>query len=327
MPHPTRRAVVTSLLAAPALLRAGLASAQAKWPSQAIHMMVPYGPGGAADTVCRTVFARVSEIIGQPIVIENRTGGNTVVAASATLQAATDGYTFMVNSSQVIVNPVLLTDVPFDFRTAFVPITKLSSYPQVLAVRSDFPAQTIAEYIDYAKKHPKDVTCGTPPAAGMGHMACALFQQLQVIELEHVPYRIATEAVRDVSGGTLDSIFMTISTTQPALQANRVRVLGVTSAKRSPALPNAPTFAESGMPGFDMDDWNGLFAAKGVPNEILVKMQAVIAEASRDPAVVARLAPLGTQLIGDTTAQFEVFLRQQTEVLTKLIKDANIKLG
>jgi tripartite-type tricarboxylate transporter receptor subunit TctC len=325
--HLNRRTVLTGLLAAPAILRVSQASAQAKWPAQPIHMLVPYGPGGAADTVCRTVFTRVSEILGQPFVIENRTGGNTVVAASATLQAPPDGYTVMVNSSQVIVNPILMTDVPFDFRTAFVPITKLSSYPQVLAVRTDFPAQTLADYVEYARQHPGDVTCGTPPSAGMGHMACAQFQRLKDIKLEHVPYRIATEAARDVAGGTLDSVFLTVSTIQPPLQSGKVRILAVTSARRVPTLPDKPTFAENGMPGFDMDDWNGLFAAKGVPDDILAKMQAAIAEACKDPAVVARLTPLGTQLVGSTTAQFEAFLKEQTEVLSEVIRQANIKLG
>lgn len=322
----SRRDVLKAALAAPLLLRAGATHSQEAWPNRPVHIIVPYGAGGAADTVCRVVFAKASEQLKQSFVIENRTGGNTVVGSSAALQAPKDGYTFLINSSQVIVNPVLMKDLPFDFRTSFVPVTRMAAYPQVVAVRKDFPAATIEEYLAHAKANPGKVTFGTPPAAGMGHMAGALIQNRTGVRLVHAPYRLATEAVRDVSGGHLDSVILTTSTIQPALQGNTVRVLAITSAKRSPALPDVPTLAERVLPGFDMDDWTGVFAATGVPPPIIQQMQSAVAQASRDPAVVARLSPLGTNILGDSTDAFASFLDAQRDVLTRLIADANIKL-
>jgi tripartite-type tricarboxylate transporter receptor subunit TctC len=322
----SRRDVLKGALAAPFVLQAGAARSQDTWPNRPVHIMLPFGAGGAADTVCRVVFAKASEQLKQSIVIENRTGGNTVVASSAALQAPKDGYTFLVNAAQFLINPVLMKDLPFDFRTSFVPVTRLAAFPQVVAVRKDFPAATIEEYLAHAKANPGKVTFGTPPAAGMAHMAGALIQNRTGTRLVHAPYRLATEAVRDLSGGHLDSVILTTSTIQPALQSNTARILAITSAKRTPILPDVPTLGERIIPGFDMDDWVGLFAVTGVPAPIIQQMQKAVAEASKDPAVVARLAPLGTNILGDSTESFAKFLDEQREVLTRLIAEANIKL-
>lgn len=326
MLHKSRRDVLKTALAAPLVIRTSALQSQETWPNRTVHIMVPFGAGGAADTVCRVVFAKVSEQLKQSVVIENRTGGNTVVASSAALQAPKDGYTFLINAAQFLINPVLMKDLPFDFRASFGPVTRMAAFPQVVAVRKDFPAATIEDYIAYAKANPGKVSYGTPPAAGMAHMAGALIQNRTGIRLVHAPYRLATEAVRDLSGGNLDMVILTTSTIQPALQGNTARVLAITSAKRTPALPDVPTLAERVLPGFDMDDWTGLFAATGVPEPIMQQMQNAVAQASKDPAVIARLAPLGTNILGDPTESFAKFLDEQRDVLTRLIADANIKL-
>ncbi len=322
-----RRALTLGLTAPFALSPLGTnAMAQVAWPSKPVHIVLPFGAGGAADTVCRIIFAKVADNLKQSFVIENKTGGNTMVASSAALQMPKDGYAFLVNAAQFLINPVLMKDLPFDFETTFVPVTRIAAFPQVVAVRADFPAKDLAEYITYAKANPGKISFGTPPAAGMAHMAGAYIQNKLGIKLNHAPYRLATEAVRDVGGGQIDMVILTTSTIQPALQANKVRILAVTSAKRSPILPDVPTLAETVLPGFDMDDWIGLFAAKDVPAPIIQQMQAAIAAAAVDPAVIERLKPLGTMIIANPTADFTKFLTEQRAVLTALIRETGIKL-
>jgi tripartite-type tricarboxylate transporter receptor subunit TctC len=327
MPTLDRRTLLRLALAAPALAGLRPAAAQQRaWPSRQITIVVPYGPGGAADTVCRAVFARVSEIVGVPIVVDNRTGGNTVIGSQHAVQQPHDGYTFLVNSSQLLVNPVLMTNLPLDFRTAFLPVTRLARFPQVLAVRRDFPANNLQEFIAYARQRPGAVNYGTPPGAGMGQMAGELLQARAGIRIQHVAYRLATDAAREVASGTLDAVILTTSTIAPHLQAGRVRILGVGSAERSPFLPEVPTFAEQGLTGFSMDDWSGLFAPGGVPQPIVARMQALVAEAARDAGVVQRLSALGSVLVADDPAQFGSWLAEQRALLEQLIQDANITL-
>lgn len=322
----SRRRALQLSLGAPALLGPRAAYSQGAWPTKQVHIVLPFGAGGAADTVCRVVFAKVAEKLKQPFVIENKTGGNTMVASSAAQQMPKDGYSFLVNSSQYLINPVLMKNMPFDFAATFGPVTRLAAFPQVVAVRSDFPAKDIGEFIAYAKANPGKVSFGTPPAAGMAHMAGAHIQNKLGIKLNHAPYRLATEAVRDVAGGQIDVVILTTSTIQPALQSNKARILAVTSAKRVLTMPDVPTLTETALPGFDMDDWVGLFAQTGVPADIIKQMQAAVADASREPDVIARLAPLGTNVLAEPTEIFAKFLNDQRLLLTQLIKDTGITL-
>lgn len=321
----TRRDALNAGLAA-SLLPLAPASAQTAWPSKQVNVLVPFGAGGAADTVCRVLFAKLSERFKQPFVIENKTGGNTMVASSAALQLPKDGFSFLVNSSQFLINPVLIKNLPFDFATAFQPVARLAAFPQVVAVRKDFPAKTMEDLVAYAKANPGKIGFGTPPAAGMAHMAGAYIQNKLGIKLNHAPYRLATEAVRDVGGGNIDMVILTTSTIQPALQQNSVRILAVTSSKRVASLPDVPTLAESILPGFEMDDWVGIFAQSGVPADIITQLRAALAQASSEKDVVDRLAPLGTVLRPEPAEAFGRFLDDQKRVLTALIKDAGITL-
>jgi tripartite-type tricarboxylate transporter receptor subunit TctC len=326
MKKTTRRQALKIGLAAPFVLQTGATWAQQPWPSRPIHLIVPFGAGGAVDTVCRLLGAKISEKLKQNIIIENKTGGNTMVASSAALQMPKDGYAFLVTAAQYLINPILMTNLPLDFATDFTPVVRIAAFPQVIAVRSDFPAQTIAEYISHAKANPGKVSYGTPPAAGMAHMAGALIQSKTGIKLNHAPYRLATEAVRDVAGGNIDSVLLTTSTIQPALQSQKARVLAVTSAERVSILPDAPTISETIIPGFQMDDWFGMFAETGVPDSIQQRMQDVVIEVSKDPAVIERLRPLGSVVLAHPKPQFQKFLDEQRTVLAHLIMETGIKL-
>jgi tripartite-type tricarboxylate transporter receptor subunit TctC len=320
--RPSRRAVLGAALAAPAIARA-----QDAWPSRPIRWIVAFAAGGAADTAARAVGARVQEILGQPVVVENRTGGNAVVAANALLQSPADGHTFLVDAANQITNPLLLRDLAFDYRTAFAPATQIARFPQVVAVRHDFPARTIEAFVAAAKARPGTISYGTPPAAGMGHLAGEMLQRQAGIRLVHAPYRGGADAARDIAAGVVDSVVITTSSIRPPVQAGRARVLAVTSARRAASLPEVPTLAESGFPGFDMTDWNGLFAGAGAPREVVRRMAGAVAEACRDAGVRARLDPLGAELVGNPPEEFAAWIEAQRPVLAKVIREAGITLG
>jgi tripartite-type tricarboxylate transporter receptor subunit TctC len=320
-----RRGVLGLALATPFVARA--ARAQSDWPTRPIRFVVPFTAGGAGDTAARAVGQKVSEILGQNVVIENRTGGNAVVGAGAVLQAPRDGYTFFWDAANQITNPLLLRDLPFDYRTSFVPVTLAAKFPQAIAVKTDFPARTLAEFIAVAKTRPGTITCGTPPAAGTAHFALELFQQLAGIRLVHAAYRGGADAARDITGGQIDSVLITTSTVRGPVQAGKARMLAITSPQRIAAWPEVPTIAESGFPGYDMDDWNALFAATGTPQPIMEKLQGAVAQACRDPVVLERMAPLGTVLVGSTAAELTRFLDGQRAVVERLIREAGITLN
>ena len=320
----TRRGVIAGGLAAPFLAREGYA--QSDWPKGPVRWVVAFAAGGAADTVARNIAVRASEILNQQVIIENRTGGNAVVAANVVLQAPRDGQTFLIDAANQLTNPHLIKDLPFDYPATWVPVTLMSSFPQVVAVKQDFPARTIQEYIAAAKAKPGTISYGTPPAAGMAHMAGEELQRRAGIKLIHAPYRGGAEAARDIGAGAIDSVIITTNSIRPPVAAGRARVLAVTSLKRSSAFPDVPTLAESGYPGFDLNDWNGMFAASGTPAPIVDRMQAVVAEAIKDPKVRERLDPTGADLVANSPADFKGWMTQQRELLGKLIAEANIKL-
>jgi tripartite-type tricarboxylate transporter receptor subunit TctC len=318
-----RRALLGAALAAPFL--AGSALGQ-EWPARSIRFIVSFAPGGAADTVARAYGATLSEILGQSIVIENRTGGNAMIAAQAALQSPADGYTFLVDAANQVTNPLLMKDLPFQYDRAFAPVSQLVNFPQVVAVKQRFPAKDIAEFLAYAKKNPGVVSYGTPPTAGMGHLAGELLQQRAGIRLLHSPYRGGADAARDIAAGAVDSVIITTSSIRPPAEAGQARVLAVTSARRSDAYPQAPTLAEAGLAGFEMNDWSGLFAPAGVPKPILQRMQAAIGEASHSPAVPQRLVPLGAEIVGQGPDAFAAFLDNLRNVLAQVIRTGGITL-
>jgi len=301
--------------------------AQNAWPNRAIRVIVPFSAGGAADTSARAICAAIADIVGQSFVIENRTGGNALIAAQGALQAPADGYTFLWDAANQLTNPILLKNVNFDYKTSFIPVTLAVRVPQVLAVREGFPAKTLKEFVAYAKANPKAVTCGTPPSGGMGHLAIAMFQQVAGIELTHVPYRGGADAVRDLMGGQVDCTLLTLSTALSAVKADKARILGLTSLERAASYPDIPTIAEQGYPGFDMDDWFGFFAATGTPEAAINGLQAATVQAAKSPEVNKTIDARGMVLVVNTPAQFASWLETQRTALEKLIRTANISLG
>jgi len=314
-----------ALLALPFLARPALA--QAEWPNRTIRWVVAFAAGGAADTAARSVAPAVAEELGQSVIIENRTGGNAVIAANATLGAPADGYTFLVDAANQLTNPVLMRDLPFDYRSAFVPISQFCSFPQVIAVKQDFPARSLAEFIAVAKARPGTISVGTPPAAGMGHLALAAFERAAGIRLVHAPYRGGADAARDILAGSIDAVLITSSSVRAPIQTGRARALAVTSLERIATMPDVPTVAEQGFAGYDMNDWNGLFASAGVPRPIITRMAAAVANATRAASVRARMDPAGAIMVGNSPEEFATWLDGQRRIAAEVIRDAGITLG
>lgn len=319
----TRRVAVAAALTVPFVSPVWAAD----WPNRPIRWVVAFAAGGAADTAARAIAATAQDELGQNIVIENRTGGNAVLAANALLQAPRDGYTFLVDAANQLTNPVLMRDLTFDYATAFQPVTLISTFPQVIAVKHDFPARDIAEFIAAAKQRPGTITIGTPPAAGMAHLALAALEQQAGIRLVHSPYRGGADAARDILGGVIDAVLITTSSVRPPVQAGKARILAVTSLQRVPSLPDVPTLAESGFPGFDLNDWNGLFAGAGTPREAVDKMASTLATSARAPAVRARMDPAGAIMVGNSPEEFSGWLANQRRLALELIRAAKITLG
>jgi tripartite-type tricarboxylate transporter receptor subunit TctC len=298
----TRRAALGAALVMPALAMPMVARAQDNWPNRPVRFIVAFAAGGAADTAARSIAADMQESLGQNIVIENRTGGNATIAANATLQSPRDGYTFLVDAANQLTNPVLMRDLGFDYQRDFVPVTQISSFPQVIAVKTEFPARNLAEFIAYAKANPNTVSVGTPPAAGMAHLALAAFEQQAGIRLVHAPYRGGADAARDIMSGSIDAV-------------------------RIPSLPDVPTIAESGFPGYDMNDWNGVFAATGTPVGPITRIAATAAVSARAAAVRARMDPAGAIMVGSSPEVFANWLDGQRRTAVDVVRSAGITLG
>lgn len=316
----SRRAILGATLAAPFAARA---SAQA-WPTRTIRVVVPFAAGGAADSAARTVFPRVSEILGQTIVVENRTGAGGSIGGAAVAQSAGDGYTWLFDASSHIVNPTLLRNLPFDY-TAFVPCSQVATFPQAIAVKEAFPATTLAELIAAAKARPGQLNFGTQGNATAGHLALELFQSRAGIRLTHVPYRGGADAARDLAAGNVDGVLITALSAGPIVQSGRARMLAVTVTERLANWPAIPTLHESGFPSFDMSEWVGLVAPAGTPAPVVARMHATIAAVLKEPAVRERLGQLGAVPVGSDPATFGRFLAEGRETMARLVREAGIQ--
>lgn len=320
-----KMAATAPVLAAPFILPRS-AFAQTNWPQRTISIVLPYGPAGAAGIVAQAMSTKMTESLGQPVIVLNRPGGNTVIGASALLEAPADGYTMFWGSANQITNPLTMRDLSnINYYEDFVPVSQIARFPSILAVREDFPAQTIEEFIEYARANPGVVTCGTHSTVSVPHLAMELMQKLAGIELVHVPYQGASVAVQELMGGQVDAVIVTTSTISPAVEGGQARLIAVTGAERAGIYPDVPTLAESGFPGFDLDDWAGMFYKTGVPDEIVQAASLAIGEACRDPLIAEPQAQVGTQLIGNSPEEFAAFLEHQRSTIEELVAELGLE--
>ncbi|MBR0658559.1 Bug family tripartite tricarboxylate transporter substrate binding protein [Neoroseomonas oryzicola] len=317
----TRRAA----LAAAALPLAAPALAQ-PWPGRPIRVLVPFAPGGAADSAARTVLPRMGERLSTTFVVENRTGAGGSIGGAEVARSAPDGFTLLWDASSHIVNHALLRGLTFDYATAFLPISQVCTFPQVVAVKADFPARDLAAFIAMAKARPNTINMGTQGNATAGHLGLARFAREAGIEVQHVPYRGGADAARDLAAGTLDGVFITALSARPVVESGRARFLAVASAQRLANLPDVPTLAESGLPGFDVSEWVGLFAPAGTSPDIATRLQQALAASLAEEEVRARLDRLGAIPVGSTPAAFARYVTEGRAAMTTLVREANIRI-
>ena len=302
------------------------AAADEKYPDRPIHLIDPYGAGGANDLFGRIVGARLAEALGQPVIIENRGGAGGNIGTEYVAKAKPDGYTLLIGSNgNNTINPALYPSLPFDAAHAFSAITKLATVPVVLVASPSLPAANLGEVIRLAKSQPGKLAYASPGVGSTAHLTAALLASRTGIELLHVPYKGGGAAIGGVLSGDVPLAFVVISTAQALAQAGRVRAIAVTSIARSSSMPDVPTIAESGVPGFDVASWYGLLAPAGTPPDIIARLHAETVRILKQPDVQQQFLAMGAAPVGNTSDAFDDEIRADLARWAAVVKAAGIR--
>lgn len=328
----SRRSLAAGLLAAPFLNQAtmaqGRAATGAAWaPSRPIRMLAPYPPGGGVDTTSRLLATPMGSFLGQPVVVENRAGAGGSIGAAEVARSAPDGQTIMIDALAHTVNPSLLRNLPFEYTTAFTPISQVVVLPQILVVNRNVPASTLPEFVVWAKARQGTLSYGSSGNATAAHLAAALFLNRAGLDIQHVPYRGGTPALQDLLGGALTFVFGTVSSSLQLARDGLIKPLAVSTAQRISALPDVPTVAEQGFPGYELNEWNGLYAPAGLPEGVTQRLYEAAKHALEDATVRARLDTLGALPMGTPPAEFARYVAQQRETMSQIVRDSKIEVG
>jgi tripartite-type tricarboxylate transporter receptor subunit TctC len=319
------KSLCLSVLASAALFScAAQVMAQQAFPLKSITMVVTYPPGGGADTMARLIAPKMSEVLGQTVIVENKPGASGQIGAAAVAKAPADGYTIMLDASSFAVNPGLFPKLPYDSLKAFKPIGVIALFPNVVLVNANFAPKTIAELIALASKSRDAVAFASSGNGSAQHLAGALFESAAKVEMVHVPYKGGGPALNDVIGGQVPLFFGNLASTQQHIQSGRLRALAVTSSKRSAILPNVPTLSESGISGAEIHEWNAVFVPAGTPDAVVAKLAAAFQQALDSAEVKARVAQLGGDLQKGSPEQAREFIAQQINLWGRLIKERGI---
>jgi tripartite-type tricarboxylate transporter receptor subunit TctC len=312
----------------PGLLGGAFAQGAANqpWPKRFVRLVVPFPPGGGTDAIARVVAGKLSDIWGQQMVVENRGGGGANIGMEAVARAEPDGYTMLLTSMPLAVNRYLYPSLGYDPVADLAPVSLLCDYPNIMAVPITSPAHSVTEFIANAKANPGKIAFASSGHGTSVHLSGELFKRMAGIEMLHVPYRGAGPALNDLIPGRVDVMFNNIGAVLPLIQGGKLRGLAVTTAKRSPAIPQLPPIAEAGVPGFDVSSWYGFFAPAKTPPEIVRKMHADTVAALADPTTKSRLEQLGVVVVGSTPAELAAYLKSEMEKWGPVIKEAGITL-
>ena len=304
------------------------AVAQPAWPTKPIRLVVGFAAGGNTDIVARVTAARMQEILGQPVVVENKTGLGGVIATDAVAKSPPDGYTLLMQSTGPhAIAPFLLgkQKVPYDPVADLAPVSNVAFNALALMVHPSIPAKSVREFVAHAKANPGKLNYGSSGIGATSHLSGEILKSMTGVEIVHVPFRGGNQATAALLAGEVQFMFANLSDAIPQLKAGKIQVLGVTTAKRQPQAPELPTLAESGIAGFDVAPWNGIVAPGKTPPELVNQISGVVQRIAREPAFVARMTDIGSQPIGDTPAEFRGTVQFELQRWSKLIKDAGIK--
>ncbi len=320
----SRRTALSALLAAPALRRAAAAEEDAgDFPNRPIRVIVPYSAGGQGDTIARSIQPRMSEALGQPVVIENRTGAGGTIGGGVLAASPPDGYTLMMDAASFLIVPLAVRNLTIDYETAFAPVGIVAEQAYVLAVTAGVEASDLQGLLALVRRSGQSMAYGTPGIGSIGHLAGALLASRSGLPFEHAAYRGGADVSRDLAAGTLQMGIITYNSLSPTLQSGRARALAVTSGVRR-GDTSIPTIAESGFPGFDLTSWNALFAPAGTPPAVIRKLAAAANQATSDATVRQRLAGIGSEAVELQPDAFATRLVAEREVVKNIVREAGI---
>ncbi len=309
------------------LLVPGQVAAQPAWPMRPIRIIVPTSPGGGTDIVTRALGARVGEALGQPVLVENRPGAGQVLGTEIVARSAPDGYTQLMAASAIVLNQVLAKKPPYDTLRDFTPITLAASLPNVLTVHPSLPVKSVKELVALARARPGQLNYSSAGAGTSPHMSMELLISMAKLDIAHVAYKGTGPATADLIAGHVQLSMPNTLTAAPHLRSGRLRALGVTSAKRAAGLPEVPTIAEAGLPGYEAIQWYALFAPAGTSREIVGRMHAEVARALQLPELRERLAADGAEAGGMPPEAFVAFVRNEIEKWSRVVREAKLTLN
>jgi tripartite-type tricarboxylate transporter receptor subunit TctC len=296
------------------------------YPSKVVRIIVPYPPGGTVDAVARVIAARLSEDLRQQFIVDNRPGASGTIGSAVVAKSASDGYTLLLQASTFVATPLLMSNVPYDLDKDFTPITNLGAVPLLVTSFPGIPAKNLSEFIGAIKAQPKKYVFGTSAVGSASHLAQEAIKHQAKLDFMIVPYKGTGPALTDVMGGHISAMVDALPSTMPHVKSGKLKPLAVTSARRIPSLPDVPTVAESGLEGFEMVSWYGLWGPAKVPPELASKIQQEVAKALKSQQVTKTLGEHGFMVSGSTPEEFRAYIRQESDKYARLIKAANIKL-
>jgi tripartite-type tricarboxylate transporter receptor subunit TctC len=318
------RILISAYLAVGLLATPTAASAQS-YPIKPLHLVVPFPPGAGTDMFARVIANKLCESLGQPVVVENKPGGGATIGTDFVARSAPDGYTLLLSTTSHAINPSVFARLPYDTLKDFVTVTQVASVPIVLVVHPSVPAQSVKELVDYAKSNPGVLNMGSSGSGTIFHLAGELFKSTAGIDMVHVPFSGGGPALAALLAGQVNVLFETSLTVQTYMKAGKLRALAVGSAERAPGLPDVPTMAESGFPGFSAVNWYGVYAPAGTPREIVMKLNQEIVKALNLPDVKERFVSQGAVLIGNTPEQHSAFLKAEMDKWNKITRVSHAK--
>ena len=318
--------IVRSMLLAAVVGVAAHTHAQT-YPSKPIHIIVPYPAGGTSDILARTIGQRLSESLGQPVIVENKPGANGNVGAELVAKGAPDGHTLLLaDIGALAISPSVYPTLPFDPAKDFAPVTMVAYSPHILVVHPSVPANSVKELLDLAKSKPGKLNFAISGVGGAPHLAGVDFAMRSGIDWTYIPYKGGAQAIADVAGGQADVTLNGMLATYPLVQGGKLKLLAVSSAKRVASIPDVPTIAESGLPGFETGSWQGVVAPAHTPRDVVAKLNAEILKIVNAPDMRDRLGKQGADVRTNTPDEFAAFIRTEKAKWAKVVKDANIKV-
>ncbi|HEV8518158.1 MAG TPA: tripartite tricarboxylate transporter substrate binding protein [Burkholderiales bacterium] len=297
------------------------------YPTKPVRMVVPFAAGaGSNDIMARLIAQRLSERFGEQVVVDNRPGASGIIGTDIVAKALPDGYTILMMSLTFSVNPSLFSKLPYNTEKDFLPVTMVASAPLMLVVHPSLPVKSVQEFIAHAKANPGKLNFGSGGPGTTPHLAGEMLKTMSGIQVTHVPYKGGAPALADLIGGQIQFMLENIPGTLPFAKAGKLRALAITDLKRSPSLPDLPTLDESGVKGYQIVGWNGLFVPAGTAQAIVNKLHAEVVAALALPEVKQRLATMGADGVGDTPQHFAAFIKSEIPKWAKVVKDAGLKV-